>query len=418
MLKRNSDVSFKAKREVARKLSDTGKQIKVAFISYWGINDPLCTSTVLPHVRILEEMEIVERVHLYTFEREAPRKPRDEHHYPVYQKRLPMGGNFLFSYLRVIVQLALNHSRNQYDLVICRSIFAGIVGFLMWLAIRIPYVVESYEPHADYMVDNGVWKKKGWKARVIGIGERLVEKTAFKLLTVSSNFRSALLGRGVESTRIGTLPCTVDTEMFRYDSESRMARRVELGIAETDFLGIYVGKLGDMYLSDEVGPLLMAILESQKNVQFLFLTDPDNPAMARLLSSKSIGQRIQARLVAHENVASYLSAADFALVLTRPTATSQYLSPIKIGEYLASGLPIVIPESIGDDSAVIARENLGLVVSWREGQWRISHLDAFWPLTEQRRHIAAVGKQLRGRHLAVQAYERLGEELLKSRTSP
>lgn len=54
----------------------------------------------------------------------------------------------------------------------------------------------------------------------------------------------------------------------------------------------------------------------------------------------------------------YLSAADFASGLHR---SKPYVSPIKIGEYWASGLPVFLTHGVGDDSEIVATEGDGAV---------------------------------------------------------
>ena len=67
--------------------------------------------------------------------------------------------------------------------------------------------------------------------------------------------------------------------------------------------------------------------------------------------------------VSHDEVPSYLSAADFAFALYRPSISKKYLSPIKNGEYWANGLPVILTEGIGDDSQIIDSEGGGVTFS-------------------------------------------------------
>jgi hypothetical protein len=66
--------------------------------------------------------------------------------------------------------------------------------------------------------------------------------------------------------------------------------------------------------------------------------------------------------VPHEEVAGYLAAADVGLLLREPCAVNEVASPVKFGEYLASGTPVILSEGIGDYSNLTRRENVGLVL--------------------------------------------------------
>src|SRR5690606_32571410 len=57
--------------------------------------------------------------------------------------------------------------------------------------------------------------------------------------------------------------------------------------------------------------------------------------------------------VSYEQIPSYLSASDFAFATYKNLSSSKYLSPIKIGEYWATGLPVLLTQGVGDDSLII-----------------------------------------------------------------
>src|SRR5690606_23449123 len=42
---------------------------------------------------------------------------------------------------------------------------------------------------------------------------------------------------------------------------------------------------------------------------------------------------------------------------------SIYQSPVKVGEYLACGLPILLTANVGDESALIEKQKLGFIVT-------------------------------------------------------
>ena len=78
---------------------------------------------------------------------------------------------------------------HKIDKIIARGAPAGALVFKISKVLNIPLVVESFEPHADYMEESGIWSKdtlkylfqkkwenespppkknfftKGWKAR-------------------------------------------------------------------------------------------------------------------------------------------------------------------------------------------------------------------------------------------------------------
>lgn len=63
----------------------------------------------------------------------------------------------------------------------------------------------------------------------------------------------------------------------------------------------------------------------------------------------------------HQEVPDYLSASDFAIATIKPAPCRLFCSAIKIGEYWASGLPVLVTPGVGDDSAITEAEGGGAV---------------------------------------------------------
>jgi glycosyltransferase involved in cell wall biosynthesis len=57
-----------------------------------------------------------------------------------------------------------------------------------------------------------------------------------------------------------------------------------------------------------------------------------------------------------------LQEAHAGLLLRREDPVNQVASPTKFGEYLAAGLPVLLTEGIGDFSALVEKEGLGMIV--------------------------------------------------------
>ena len=56
-----------------------------------------------------------------------------------------------------------------------------------------------------------------------------------------------------------------------------------------------------------------------------------------------------------------MAAADAAVILRAPDLVNRVSCPVKVGEYLAAGLPLVISPGIGDLSDLVDHHGLGVV---------------------------------------------------------
>lgn len=349
------------------------KHTRILYIGYWGANEGLSQATVMPHVKILCAFEQVERVIYASVERTGdtqftlPDSPKLTH-IPLRANRTP------FRLLNKLLELTAFGRRlteiakkERIDLVICRSSLAGNWGLRIHRTLRIPFVVESFEPHADYMRELGIWPSWGPSYRYQRRMEEAQKREALHLYPVAENYKKHLIAEGVSAEKITTVPCGVDADVFAFNPDDRAATRAALGIGEDTTVGIYVGKFGGIYFSLKQAFALFREAYDHFNSFHLILLSPTSYAtlMPHARASGYPETALTLRTVPHAHVPAYLSAADFAFSLHYPSPAMRFVSPIKNGEYWANGLPIVISEGIGDDSELVTNFNIGVVFGQR-----------------------------------------------------
>jgi glycosyltransferase involved in cell wall biosynthesis len=345
--------------------------MRILFLGYWSLHDPLTIATIFPHLRLLQERADVEHICLVTIERDG--RPAAEH---VLQLPFPASkisfqplisnprGNVLLTktedftrFPNELIQLA---QKQGSSLLLARGAPAGALAYLVWRRTKLPFYVESYEPHGQYMREAGVWSRFDPRYLLEQYWERLQKKYARALLPVAENYRRQLIREGVPADRIITVPCSVDLEAFAFSPEQRQAIRQQLGWPAEAVVGVYVGKFGGIYYDQEAFALFRQVADFfGAAFHLLILTPlPATEVQAQLATAGLDATKVHVAKVPFAEVPGYLSAADFAFGLHRPTP---FVSPIKNGEYWASGLPILLTEGVGDDSGIIKQEGGGAV---------------------------------------------------------
>lgn len=140
-----------------------------------------------------------------------------------------------------------------------------------------------------------------------------------------------------------------DKNLFRLNHDWRQQARQELGF-ENDFLFVYAGSLGPQYCFPEMLEIFKNHLQ-KKNSKFLILTG--NTDFAEQNIPKELKSSIILKSVKSEEVPFYLNAGDFAFALRKPTFSMQGVAPIKLGEYLLCGLPVIASKGIGDTDHIL-----------------------------------------------------------------
>src|SRR5262249_20247374 len=153
----------------------------------------------------------------------------------------------------------------------------------------------------------------------------------------------------------------VDSDRFRFDPASREQRRRELGLRD-EKLFVYVGKVGPRYLVSELFGLFRTAREVLPGARLLILSGDDPARFEVLAEANGIDpQCYTVRQANHADVPNWLSAADAGFAMIRPANCERGSSPIKIAEYLATGVPVIVTEGIGDFSELVEDRSVGVV---------------------------------------------------------
>ena len=132
-------------------------------------------------------------------------------------------------------------------------------------------------------------------------------------------------------------------------------------------IGIYVGKYGGLYYEAEAFHIYKHCFETIPGFRLIILSPHPQEEILQHLGQSSIDiAKVYITSVPHTEVPAFLSAADFAFATYKPGPSKRFLSPIKIGEYWANGLPVLLTEGVGDDSDIIKQEGGGATFNLRE----------------------------------------------------
>lgn len=148
------------------------------------------------------------------------------------------------------------------------------------------------------------------------------------------------------------IPCTLGRELVRTSERAQHDRREGVTL-------VYSGSTAGWQSFDLLKPLLTQVLDTQPNVQVLFLSkrDVNNSALEAAYPG-----RVAVKWLDHAKVAAALAECDHGIMVRERTITNRVASPTKFAEYLSSGLRVITNEGLGDFSALVPTHDLGLVV--------------------------------------------------------
>lgn len=189
--------------------------------------------------------------------------------------------------------------------------------------------------------------------------------------------------------------CAADTRRFRPRPEEGAARRAAAGIPGEAFVTGFLGSDAGWQRPDALLALHRRILARRPDAHLLVLTPAVERFEALLSAGLPPGAGRTVRRVAHDEVPSWLAACDATVLLRDLDAVNAVASPIKFGESLACGVPVLLSEGIGDASPLVRDRGLGAVFSGPElaGEGDDSELERF--LGEQAADAAGLAGRCR-----------------------
>lgn len=345
--------------------------------THWSYKDALIQTYTLPYVKIIRQaIPADKKIFLVTSEQEAIGLSHEEvaqiNNFWKEQNMelvaLPyrrFGVKKVLGFAGQVIRLTKLILGNRVDVIHAFCTPAGGMAWVLSVLTRRQLVIDSFEPHAVAMVENGTWPKTGLAFRILFWLEKRQAQRATYIISATAgmrDFAKSTYGIDIGPKMVVKGAC-VDTALF-YPRPKDAELSASLGLGDDKIVCVYAGKLGDIYYNEEVFSFLHAAYEFWGDrFRFLLLTNKKRADLDAQLDQAGIPRHVLVnQFVPHQEVPRYLSLANFGITPVKPVPSKRYCTPIKNGEYWAMGLPVVISPNISDDSDIIHNTGTGVVL--------------------------------------------------------
>jgi glycosyltransferase involved in cell wall biosynthesis len=338
--------------------------MRALYLSHTGMTEPLARSQVLPYVAGLARAGW--RIDIVGFEPAAA--PLDE--IEGLSDQLARAGirytwgrrsaaHDPLTKLRegalTLARAAARATTGRPRIVHARSYLAAAAAHLLTAALPgARFIFDCRGLLGDEYVDIGHWSRHSARYRVLKHAERRLFARADAVVTLTDRLRRWLRERNMVGDRapIEVIPCCVDLQQFRASPADRAWARTRMGAGDR-LVVAYSGSLGPWYCEEEMAQLFARVRQARPAL-FCVLTRADaTPLRAALRAAGVPDADVLVTASPPTEVSRWLAGADAALALVRPCFSKIASSPVKVGEYLAMGLPVVVNRGIGDQDALI-----------------------------------------------------------------
>jgi glycosyltransferase involved in cell wall biosynthesis len=345
------------------------------YICYYNIGEPLVQAQVVAYLRELAARGY--EMHLLTFE---PKRPTRLDAQRVRRDLAAVG--IRWHWLRyhrwpslpaTLYDVAIGTAcagwlclRHGIRLVHARSHVPGVMALVLKRLLRRTLLFDFRGQLAEEYADAGHWCRTSLAYRLTSWVEKRLLRESDGVVVLTERMRGQILAeaRVPESRRgnISVIPCCVDTQLYATCRERGRRYRQERGWTDRRVL-LYLGKLSERYMPREMARFAAWAIRNEPSFYFQIVTQGDARMLLARLAELGVDERsYDVRRVSPAEVPMLLAAADATLSFIGGEASKRAVSPTKVGESLAAGVPVVSSAGVGDLDGTIEGNRLGVIV--------------------------------------------------------
>jgi len=354
--------------------------MKILYLTYDGLSDPLGRSQVIPYLMGLAEKQF--DITIVSFEkRNASSLLHDKIQEKlssknikwiplIYTKRPPLFAT-LFDIFKLNRTCRRLHHLNKYDIVHCRSYITSFAGILLKKRKGVKFIFDMRGFYADERVEGGLWNQKSFIYRLI---YRFFKEKESEFLFVSdqvvvhTHAAKSVLEKSfsLPASKITVIPCCADIQLFdpeRIDPQQKQELKNKLTIHEHDFILSYLGAIGTWYLTGEMLDFFNRLVRTYPDAKFLFITHHPEKEILALAEKKNISaDKLRIIRASREEVPALLALSQLSVFFILPSFSKIASSPTKQAELLSMGIPLICNTKIGDTSEIMESSGAGILI--------------------------------------------------------
>ena len=213
-------------------------------LTYWSFDEALIQTYTLPYLRLVQtNLAAGSKIYLLTLEKkhatDEVRKQRSGLKADLLARGIcwlpvnyyPYGFRALLNWVQVIVSLFFLIFLRNISIIHCWATPAGSAGYLLSLLTGRKLIIDSYEPHAEAMIENGTWKPASFAFKLLFWLEKKQTRRASVLIGVTAGMAEYAKEKyGNFHGDFYTKPACVDLGLFSRDKEQRKALNTLPGV--------------------------------------------------------------------------------------------------------------------------------------------------------------------------------------------
>jgi len=389
--------------------------VRVLFVSYDGMLEPLGQSQVLPYLTGLAKLH---RVFLVSYEKAADwadAERRDSlrariaedgiHWVPLRYHKRPTAPATAYDILAGLVVVAYLGFRERIEIVHARSYVPAVIGVSIQALLHRRFLFDMRGFWADERVEAGAWKRTGRLYRVAKWFEKLFLQRADGVISLTHaavDVMKALPYLQGAPPRFQVITTCTNLERFHVGVKPAFGTR-------PGFVLGYVGSVGAWDMFDEVAECFKTLREQRPDAFLLVINRGGHDYIFDCLERHRIARElVEVKACDYSAVPTEMGRMDAGIFFYKPGFSRAACSPTKLGEFLACGLPCLANRGVGDVESILEPERVGVVLEGRDPEARSRAVQRLLDLAKDPEialRCAAVARRLFSLEEGIAAYD-------------
>jgi glycosyltransferase involved in cell wall biosynthesis len=254
-------------------------------------------------------------------------------------------------------------SENNIKIVHARSLFPAIIALAIKkffnCNIRILYDIRGVL--IDEEIFKGSWKESGLGVKILRRLEVKLLRESDQIVVVSDFFKKYLINKF--SGKINKLAekITVINNKTRLQDSLSVGSLIDLK-APDKIVSVYSGSAAYWQNVDGLFEFFRQSIAVFPNIEFRVISYDNSVFQKYMMENKEVADHLTIINSNSGEVKIHLAECNFGILLREDNLINNVASPLKFGEYLAAGLPVLVSRGIGDTEAIIRKYNVGVVL--------------------------------------------------------
>lgn len=344
------------------------------FISYDGALEPLGESQVVAY---LERLAAQATITLFSFEKSVDLADPDRvaalrrrldaagiRWRPLRYHKRPAGLSTAWDVVRGITVAVSAARRASVDVVHARGYVAALIALAVRRFSGARFIFDMRGLWPDEKVDAGHWRADSALYRIAKRCERWFLESADAIVSLTDAGVEVVrsLGYRIPSTTIVEVIPTC-TDLRRFSPGPRDTALVaRLGLAGRPVVGC-VGTMSNWYLRQPMLDYLAYLARIFDELIVLVVTHEDPEALRRDAAAAGVpAERFRLTCSGFADMPSHLRLIDIGLFFIKPVLSKKGSAATKLGEFLATGVPVIINDGVGDSGRIVREARAGVVL--------------------------------------------------------